>query len=261
MRRIGIEGTDNVLFRLGRDHIARFPRLPHAEAQLARMARWLPGLATTLPLDVPLPLRHGAPQGDYPFAWSLTRFLPGRPALAGLDQMQAAVALAGTLAALRACRVAPDAPRMDAASRLENRLAGLEAQIPDMAAYADARRLGGLLARFRALPPQTEPRGWTHGDLHPLNLLMRRGKLTAVIDWGTLGLGDPALDLLPAFTVFDAPARDRFLGLLSASPDAVQRARAVAFSKCLRGLPYYAASNPGFHAVLRATLARVLGLG
>jgi aminoglycoside phosphotransferase (APT) family kinase protein len=260
LTRIGRSGTDNVLFRLGPDLIARFPRVPHAETQIGRIARWLPGLAAALPLAVPLMLRQGVPQGAYPFAWTITPYLPGRPALPlrAADQSAAATALATSLRALQAQPIPPDAPRRIHSDRLDHRLSALEAFLPALATHTDPRRLNDLTRRLRALPPPPEPPVWSHGDLHPLNLLARRGRLTALIDWGDLGVGDPALDLLPAFTLFDRPARDRFLAEMAPHPDAVQRARAVALGKCVHGLPYFRQSNPGFHAVLVATLARVL---
>lgn len=255
LRRIGAEGTDNVLYRLGHDLLVRFPRLPHAAAQVDSIARWLPDIAARLPLAVPLVLRLGQPDHGYHFPWMVTAWLPGRTLGVGLDQPDAARRLAGMIRALQTSPAPIKAPlrRGDA---INLRLAGVAAQIPEVI-EGDARQLRGLLDRLSHLPPPKGPPVWSHGDLHSLNLLMRRGRLSAVIDWGSLGMGDPAMDLLPAFMVFDPPARDIFLAELSPEPPAVERARAVALSKVVRGLPYYRTSNPGLHAVLCATLPRL----
>jgi aminoglycoside phosphotransferase (APT) family kinase protein len=256
LRRIGAEGTDNVLFRLGNDLLLRFPRLPHAATQLDHIARFLPALAPALPLPLPLPLRLGTPGPGYPFPWAVTPFLPGRPAPPGTSDPAAARALAALLLALQAQPLPPDAPRREG-DATPLRLSALEAFIPRVTETAPAR-LFALLDRLRQLPPPAEAPVWTHGDLHPLNLLVRRGTLTGVIDWGTLAAGDPAMDLLPAFMVFDGPARAAFLTAMAPSDPALARARAVALSKLVHGLPYYRRSNPGFYAVLLASLPRVL---
>ena len=65
---------------------------------------------------------------------------------------------------------------------------------------------------------------WLHGDIHPLNLLVHDGELSAVIDFGDLTAGDPATDLMPAWLLFDGAARARFLDL-AADDDADLRRR------------------------------------
>ena len=111
---------------------------------------------------------------------------------------------------------------------------------------------------MRRLPGHRGPLVWVHGDLHPLNLLTYHGKLSAVIDWGSMGLGDPAMDLMAAWTLFDAPARSLFRQTMDAPDDVWNRARALAFSKSVAAIPYYRTSNPRFRDVMKLTLARVL---
>ena len=103
LKRGGLTGTDNVLFRIGAELVGRFPRLPHAEAQISTQAQWLPRLAGTLPLAVPLTHRFGLPGASYPFRWAILPWLPGHAAFAGpLDQTAAALTLAKFLQALQA---------------------------------------------------------------------------------------------------------------------------------------------------------------
>ena len=103
LRRVGQPGTDNILFRLGNSLVARFPRLPHAEAQIDLQAHWLPHL-TPLPLPVPVAQRFGLPGQNYPFRWTILQWLPGQPAdTPALDQPLAAVALAKLLKSLHSC--------------------------------------------------------------------------------------------------------------------------------------------------------------
>lgn len=259
LRRAGQSGTDNVLFRMGSDFVARFPRLPHAEAQISTQAQWLPRLSSNLPLSVPLTLRFGLPGEGYPFRWTVLPWLPGHAAFAGpLDQEAAARTLAGFLEALQAQPAPEGAPHRGDADRLDLRLAGLGHFIGQFQGEADPLVLVKATKIMRRLPVYEGPKVWVHGDMHALNLLALRRQLTGVIDWGNLGLGDPAMDLMIAWTLFDAPARAVFRAALAPTPEAWARGRALAFAKAVAAIPYYRRSNPGFRDVMLRTLARVL---
>jgi aminoglycoside phosphotransferase (APT) family kinase protein len=259
LKRVGLTGTDNVLYRIGLGMVGRFPRLPHAEAQISTQAQWLPRLADALPLAVPLTLRFGLPGEGYPFRWTVLPWLPGHAAFAGpLDQGAAALALAGFLQALQAQPRPDAAPLRGEADLLSLRFAELGQYIGQFQGEADPLVLAKVAAVMRRLPPHDGKPVWVHGDLHPLNLLALRGRLIGVIDWGGLGLGDPATDLMIGWTLFDAPARQVFQDALQPSPEAWARGRALAFAKAVAAIPYYRRSNPGFRDVMLRTLARVL---
>ncbi len=259
LKRVGLTGTDNVLYRIGTGLVGRFPRLPHAEAQISAQAQWLPRLAGVLPLTVPLTLRFGLPGAGYPFRWTVLPWLPGHAAFAGpLDQAGAALTLAGFLQALQAQPQPDGAPRRGAMDRLETRFATLGPYIGQFQGEADPLLLAKVAAAMRRLPPHDGELVWVHGDLHPLNLLAQRRRLTGMIDWGGLGLGDSATDLMIGWTLFDAPARQVFRDALRPSPEAWARGRALAFAKAVAAIPYYRRSNPGFRDVMLRTLTRVL---
>jgi aminoglycoside phosphotransferase (APT) family kinase protein len=259
LKRVGLTGTDNVLYRIGPAMVARFPRLPHAEAQISSQAQWLPRLASALPLAVPLTQRFGLPGEGYPFRWTVLPWLPGHAAFAGpLDQTEAALALAGFLAVLQAQPRPDAAPLRGEADKLGLRFAELGHYIGQFQGEADPLQLAKVAAGMRKLPPHDGAPVWVHGDLHPLNLLAQRRRLTGVIDWGGLGLGDPATDLMIGWTLFDAPAREVFRDALSPAPEAWARGRALAFAKAVAAIPYYRRSNPGFRDVMLRTLTRVL---
>jgi aminoglycoside phosphotransferase (APT) family kinase protein len=109
-----------------------------------------------------------------------------------------------------------------------------------------------------SLPDDAGPPVWLHGDLHGANLLMDHGRLSAVIDWGTLGMGDPAHDLTPAWTLLDPPARALFRAALSPDDASWARGRALAGSMAMSAIPYYRHTNPELLAIMTATLRRVL---
>jgi len=260
LRRVGVAGTDNVIWRIGPDRVARFPRLPHAAAQIAREAAYLPRLARALPVAVPLAERIGVAGAGYPFAWSVGRWLPGRDAFAAPpEQFSAAETLARVLQALRDQPAPRDTALLGEPVRIGLRLQALE-RFTDLfdEVEADKPTLLRILKWCRAVPAFTGRPVWLHGDLHPLNLLTQRGRLTAVIDWGSMGFGDPAVDLMAGWTIFDAAAREDFREAVSPDPDAWDRGRALAFAKTVMAIPYYRTSNPGLRDVMKATLARII---
>ena len=259
VKRVGSNGADHSLFRLGTGFVARFPRLFHAEGQISTQARWLPRLSQDVALEVPLTLRFGLPGFGYPFRWTVLPWLPGHAAFTGpLDQTRAAGTLAGFLQQLQAHPTPEGAPQRGSADRLEERFASLVASIGQFQGEADPRLLAQVATGMRKLPRHEGPAVWVHGDLHPLNLLASRGQLSGVIDWGGLGVGDPAIDLMIAWTLFDAPAREIFRTAMDPDLDAWARGRAVAFGKAVAAIPQYRRTNPGYCTVMRITLQRIL---
>lgn len=259
LRRVGQTGTDNVLYRLGPAFVARFPRLPWGAAEVLHLARWLPTL-TPLPLLIPLATRIGTPTASYPHPWSIGPWLPGRDAFtAPPDQMAAVPILAHFLKTLHSQPCPPAAPLRGNADRFDLRLTVARPCIDQLTPHeGDPIHLHHLLTRAQSTPPFTGDPVWIHGDLHPANLLTRRGRLSAVIDWGGMGLGDPGMDLMVAWTLFDTPARAAFKSAISPDPAAWARGRAQALGKALMAIPYYRQSNPVFYRQMRQTLDRVL---
>lgn len=260
LRRLAGGGTDNVLYRLGSAYLLRFPRRAWGEAEIDRLVTWLPQVTAGLPLAVPVVLRLGEPGGTYPFRWSVGSFLPGRDAFAApvADQNAAARVLAGCLGHLRGLPTPADAPRRGAADEIHRILGELEPFVAGFAGEAEPRVLRELIARAAAVPGHKGPLAWVHGDLHPLNLLVRRGRLAALLDWGGMGLGDAGMDLMPAWTLFDGPARAIFRDTLQPNPAAWARGWALALAKAVMAIPYYRRSNPVFYAVMCRTLERVM---
>lgn len=224
-------GWDNAIVRVGEDLAVRLPRR-EAAAQLVRNEqRWLPMLAGQLLVDVPAPVRVGVPGCGYPWPWSVVPWFPGRPAIEvpARERRGLAVPLADVVARLHVpapaeapanpVRAAPLVAR-DLAVR--GRLAG------GLVPAAD--RVGRLWAELLATPAWAGPGLWVHGDLHPANLLAADdGGLRAILDFGDLTSGDPAVDLATAWLTFDAPGRATFASrvtqLTGTDPDTWRRAR------------------------------------
>jgi aminoglycoside phosphotransferase (APT) family kinase protein len=189
-------GWDNQLLRLGDSLALRFPRRQLAAQLILHEQRWLPHLEKRLPLAVPAPVRIGVAQFKYPWAWSVTPWIPGETAdLAPPDSNQGE-RLATFFEALhrQAPAEAPHNPyRSVPLSERAEGFARLLAKLDGKTSILD-RRVQELWGDAVAVAIDTAPT-WIHGDLHPRNVLVDNGCLTGVIDWGDLAAGDHACDL------------------------------------------------------------------
>jgi aminoglycoside phosphotransferase (APT) family kinase protein len=231
-------GHDNRSFRLGETMLVRLPSAETYTPQAEKEQRWLPVLAPQLPLPIPAPLAVGQPGEGYPWRWQVLRWIDGETAAAApaLDLTRLARDLAGFLAALQRIAAA-DGPAAgphsfwrggplsiyDAETRAAIAALGAQIDAPAATAIWDA----ALAARWDGRPV------WFHGDVAPGNLIARDGRLAAVIDFGCCGVGDPACDLVIAWTCLDAPARAAFRAALPLDDACWTRASGWALWKAL----------------------------
>lgn len=264
LRRFDSAGTVNAIYRLGEEMAVRLPLRRGQTVPLEKDRRWLPILAPRLPLAVPEPLAEGRPDEGYPSQWAVYRWLPGDPVseVRLTDPARVADDLAGFVLALQAVdpsggpvagaenyhRGAPLAARDASARRGLEALDGIVDTGAARAAWEDAL----------AAPEWDRAPVWLHGDLMPGNLLVHEGRLSAVIDWGALAVGDPACDTIPAWAVLPAEVRGRFRDALGVDDATWRRGRGWALWIALVGLPYYRDTNPRFMAILQRTLDAVL---
>ena len=258
-------GTDNAIYRLGNDMALRLPRRQKNTGQLEKERRWLPRLAPLLPLAIPVPLAIGKPAESYPFEWSIYRWLEGEAATEEriTDLGQAAADLARFIGALQ--RVDPtDGPPPGEHNSfrgvpLATRDESTRASITSLAGTID---LGAVTAAWetalRALEWERAP-VWIHGDLDSRNLLVEQGRLSAVIDFGCLGVGDPACDVMVAWKILSADTRDIFRAELSVEEATWARGRGWALSQALMALSYYTLeTNPVLVREAHRWMAEVL---
>ena len=231
-------GWDNTTFRLGRELLVRLPSAGRYAAQVTKEQRWLPYLAACLPLPIPEPVGMGAPARGYPWPWSIYRWLEGEPATVGRVSDLVAVAddLAGFLAALYRIDSSDGPPAGE-----HNFFRGGRLSIYD----TDAREAIAVLAD--RVDPQVATEAWeaalatawqsapvwVHGDVVASNLLVQGGRLSAVIDFGCCGVGDPACDLAIAWSFFFAESREVFRARIGLDEATWARARGWALWKAL----------------------------
>jgi aminoglycoside phosphotransferase (APT) family kinase protein len=236
---VDLDGWDNRTFRLGSELSLRLPSGAQYALQVDKEQAWLPRLAPHLPLPIPEPVARGEPGQGYPHPWSVYRWLEGTPAAAArvTDRPAIARALAGFLAALRRAPAAggPEpgphnffrgGPLATYADETDRALAALG----DTVAGDGVRRAfdDALAAAWDGEPV------WVHGDVAAGNLLLRPdGRLAAVIDFGSSAVGDPACDVVIAWTFLSGASRDAFRAGLGVDRATWSRGRGWALWKAL----------------------------
>ena len=213
------DGWDNRTFRLGEHRTVRLPSAPAYSAQVEKEHRWLPRLAPLLPLPIPVPLALGAPAAGYPWHWSIYRWLEGEIATIEriADMRQFATALAQFLVALQQIDPTDGPPPGRHNFYRGGSLAIYDAETRQAtAALAGRVDADAVTAVWEAALKATwhGPSVWVHGDVSAGNLLVNGGRLSAVIDFGCLAVGDPACDLTIAWTLLSGESREVFRSTL-----------------------------------------------
>jgi aminoglycoside phosphotransferase (APT) family kinase protein len=259
LKRLESSGTENAMFRLGTDLVVRLPRHPGAVENVEHEQRWLPRLGPRLPFAAPEPLALGSPGGAFPWPWSVYGWLDGRnPVVGGLEEPELlAEDLAAFVGALR--RIDPaGGPTGYRGVPLTTRDELMREAIAQLEGRADTDALTALWEEAMRLPEYGGPRRWAHGDLMPGNLLVTDGRLNAVIDFGTVGVGDPAADLIAAWNLLPASARGTFRDAVGADEAEWARGRGWALSIAVIALPYYWETNPPVAENSRHVIAEIL---
>ena len=262
LRPIPYTGTDNAIFRLGEEMVLRLPRIHWAAKQPETENQWLPLLAPHLPLSIPKPLRLGASEFGYPWKWSVHQWLQGQNALTVPvnSPKEAALTLARFVSAMHRFDNTQENALPDGARGvpLQERDSETRAVIPSLTGQIDVETATSAWEDALAAPPWNGPPVCLHGDLAPGNLLVSQGRLSAVIDFGELAIGDPACDLMIAWNYLDPSSRKVFRNALDVDDAAWRRGRGWALSVALIALPYYLESNPVIVSASRRTISQVL---
>jgi aminoglycoside phosphotransferase (APT) family kinase protein len=235
---VDLDGWDNATFRLGEALSVRLPSADPYVPQVEKEHRWLPILAPQLPVPVPEPLAKGAPGSGFPRPWSVYRWLAGEHAtvagVAALDRF--ATDLADFLSALAAID-----PAGGPAPGQHNFFRGGPLSVYDSEARAAIAALNGKIDADAATEVWEAalaatwlgPPVWIHGDVTPSNLLVVDGRLSAVIDFGCSGVGDPACDVTIAWTFLAGESREAFRERLSLDRGTWARGRGWALWKAM----------------------------
>jgi aminoglycoside phosphotransferase (APT) family kinase protein len=256
-------GWDNRTFRLGPDLSVRLPSAEAYAAQVEKEHRWLPVLAPQLPLTIPVPLAMGVPGEGYPWKWSVYRWLEGTPASAACvdDLTGLAVTLARFLDRLQRIDPGGGPPpgphnffRGGPLATYDAETRGAIAAVRDRIADELATEVWetALAATWHGPPV------WVHGDVAAANLLVRDGRLRAVIDFGSSGVGDPACDVTIAWTLLSGESREAFRAALPLDAATWARGRGWALWKALITFAGNLDANPAEAARARRVIDDVL---
>ena len=242
-------GWDNRTFRLGEHMNIRLPSAAQYASKIEKEYHWLPKLAPLLPLTIPTPLAVGRPTEEYPFPWSIYQWIDGETASINniADSSQCAIDLATFLIALQHI----DSTGGPIAGQ-HNFYRGGNLKIYNTETQLAIKKLKNqydtnVVQKIwnKAINSQwNNPPVWIHGDISPANLLVKNGKLIAVIDFGGLGIGDPACDLAIAWTFFNKKDRNTFRTTLAVDNATWERARGWALWKALIIVAQLPGTNP-----------------
>jgi aminoglycoside phosphotransferase (APT) family kinase protein len=258
------DGWDNRTFRLGSELTVRLPTGDWYAQQVDKEQRWLPVLAPLLPLAIPTPVARGEPDRGFPYPWSVYRWIEGEPASAATvaDLTAFATALADFLNALRRIDARDGPPPGRHNSFRGGPLGTYEAEVLDaIDALADEVARDAVMRVWTDATASSWERDpvWIHGDVAAANLLVRDGRLAAVLDFGSSGVGDPACDVVIAWTLLSDSARARFRAALDVDAATWSRGRGWGLWKALITLVGQLERNdtPGA-ARARGEIARIL---
>lgn len=236
---VELSGWDNRSFRLGDEMLIRMPSAERYVAQVEKEHRWLPALAPLLAVPIPAPLALGQPGEDYPFCWSIYRWLEGEPLARHLDGVDLSVIATDVAAFLQALHGIDASAGPPAGAHNFHR--GGSLAVYEEEARASAARLSNEVDQALAmeiwqlaLSSRWQGQGvWVHGDIAEGNLLVQDGRLSAVIDFGSSGVGDPSSDLILAWNVLDTESRAVFRRAVDLDEATWQRGRGWALWKAL----------------------------
>jgi aminoglycoside phosphotransferase (APT) family kinase protein len=261
LRRLPPIGTDHHLFRLGEDLLVRLPRIDWAADQAASDDTWLRRLAPHLPLEVPVPVALGRPVDGYPFAWTVVPWIEGEnPTDDNVDLVECARVLGKFAHALH--RVEPMGGPLKTGTARGVPLAHCDGWVREWTARAgdrvDQEAVLEVWADALAAPVWQHDPTWLCGDIAPGNVIVRDRRVVAAIDFGALGRGDPAAELMPCWNWFRGEASAAYGDAIGLDAAAWRRGRGWALVPSISGLTYYETTSPGHAESSAATIAEVL---
>jgi aminoglycoside phosphotransferase (APT) family kinase protein len=251
-------GTVNAIFHLDNDLYVRLPRMEIWAENIVREWIWLPKLAPHISLKIPKPLAQGKPTNWYPYPWVIYHWIEASPYQDDLinDERQIAYDLANFIFELRSINI-PGAPQGGRRPLIE--LDPMtRSSIESSRDVIDTKAVLAAWTRSLESHPWHGKPVWIHGDLLKYNLLVRGSRLYAVIDFGGVGIGDPAADVVPARSIFNKIGRETFRQTLEVDDDTWSRARGYALHQALMIIPYYPKTNPEFVNMAKRTVEEIL---
>lgn len=254
-------GTDNALFRLGSEYVARLPRIHWATESINKEYEWVPKIAKLLKTPISTPAFKGKPGSSYPYSWIVAKWNEGHnPDFENDSEYEhLAKELAYFLNELHGIKLA-NGPPSRRGVRLNEVSEETMQSISRLAGEINVASVNSLWHDLLNIPYWNKEPVWVHGDFLPGNILIEKTRLSAVIDFSDVGIGDPACDLVIAWSLLGSRSRNIFKeNLEQVDNDTWERGRGWALSIALIMLPYYKNTNPVLTALARRMIQQVLG--
>ncbi len=257
--RIRSSGTDNALFHLGDEFVVRMPRIDWASQSINKEYEWLPQLAPLLTLPISAPIFKGTPTADYPWSWLVSPWHDGaNPAFEQSNEYaDLAIDLAHFLNEFHALPVT-NAPASRRGIPLNNMDEAVMECMQQLQGDVDTDKLIALWKQLITVPEWEHNSVWLHGDMLPGNILVTDKRLSAVIDFSDVGIGDPAVDCVIAWALLNGPSRQIFKNHIKLDENTWLRGQGWALSIAVIMLPYYKESNPVLAALARRMIGQLL---
>jgi len=240
IKAVKLSGHDNRTFHLGKEMLVRLPSAEGYAAQVQKEQKWLPRLMPYLSIQIPEPITMGRPSKYYPWNWSVYHWIDGKsantPSLVKPNLNEIALGLATFINELHKIDIT-DGPT----AGTHNYYRGGDLSVYDtdtkkvltkLRRYIDVRKAAVVWEKALSSYWNQQP-VWVHGDLSSGNIILKDGHLKAVIDFGCMGIGDPACDLVIAWTFLTTDSRAILKSHLSLDDDTWERARGWALWKAL----------------------------
>ncbi len=264
LNQIASSGTDNSLFRLGNDYVIRLPRVEWSPGSVTKSIEkeftWIPQVSQLLKMATSNPVFKGNSQAEYPWPWLINQWNEGHnPRFEQENEYDMlAIDLAHFLNELHGIKLA-NGPASRRGVPLNNLDSETQKAIGELAGEVDIPAITSLWKQLASTPAWNKEPVWVHGDFLPGNILVQDQRLTAVIDFSDLGIGDPACDLVIAWSLFNSTSREIFReNLVNMDEDTWHRGQGWALSIALIMLPYYKNSNPVLASLARRMLENIL---
>ncbi len=260
---VASSGTDNALFRLGNEYVVRLPRVEWAvgsvTTSIAKEFEWIPKISRLLKIPISEPVFKGSANSYYSWPWIVAKWHDGyNPLFEQHDEYELlAQDVAIFLNELHGISLAngPASRRGVALHELDKET---RQAISELEGEVDVQAVTSLWTRLTTISSWNKKPLWVHGDFLPGNILVQDNRLRAVIDFSDVGMGDPACDLVIAWSLFNAHSRQVFRAALDHIDDATwERGRGWALSIALIMLPYYKNSNPTLALLARRMINNV----
>ena len=264
VKAVGGSGTDNAIFKIGSVAAARFPLRGTDPITCVKMlrneARNMTRFAEYSPVAAPRPVGLGQPGPRYPMPWAVQSWVEGDVATPDgfADSTTLALDIANLIATLRSANT--NGQHFDGHGRggcLSDHDDWMSVCFANSEGLLDVPRLRGMWARLRELPPSGSD-VMSHRDLIPTNLLVRGERLVGVLDSGSFGPADQALDLVAAWHLFNRDQREIVRTRLGSSEVEWKRGAAWAFQQAMGLVWYYQNNNTVMSELGRSTLSRIL---